>query len=221
MDRSTDEKRSATEKDKLSGTQLKLESHSTHNSVTHSPRFISTTARSDASVHVDSRGLHALKPNMTRNCSGSRRRSREAGGIGDMGPCNDTLVPDQSIRRHRLLAHTLPLKPSGSCHHMGSRWAFQRRIHLAIVTAHDKEAIFSSERTQGEEQNKQHVKCEHVCPRCRWTIRRFSKKFNESNSAQTCGSCDTCRNKKTEKEEPNRQGAGNSNCRGHMFLSAK
>ena len=50
MDRSTDEKRSATEKDKLSGTQLKLESHSTHNSVAHSPRFISTTARSDASV---------------------------------------------------------------------------------------------------------------------------------------------------------------------------
>ena len=74
-------------------------------------------------VHVDSRGLHALKPNMTRNCSRSRRSSREAGGIGDMGPCNDTLVPDQSIRRHRLLAPTHPLKPSGSCHHMGSRWA--------------------------------------------------------------------------------------------------
>ena len=74
-------------------------------------------------VHVDSRGLHALKPNMTRNCSRSRRRSREAGGIGDVGPCNDTLVPDQSIRRHRLLAPTHPLKPSGSCHHMGSRWA--------------------------------------------------------------------------------------------------
>ena len=74
-------------------------------------------------VHVDSRGLHALKPNMTRNCSRSRRRSREAGGIGDVGPCNDTLVPDQSIRSHRLLAPTHPLKPSGSCHHMGSRWA--------------------------------------------------------------------------------------------------
>ena len=74
-------------------------------------------------VHVDSRGLHALKPNMTRSCSRSRRRSRQAGGIGDVGPCNDTLVPDQSIRRHRLLAPTHPRKPSGSCHHMGSRWA--------------------------------------------------------------------------------------------------
>ena len=37
-------------------------------------------------VHVDSRGLHALKPNMTCNCSRSRRSSREAGGIGDMVP---------------------------------------------------------------------------------------------------------------------------------------
>ena len=46
-----------------------------------------------------------------------------AGCIGDMGPCIDTLVPDQSIRRHRLLAPTHPLKTSGRCHHMGSRWA--------------------------------------------------------------------------------------------------
>ena len=172
-------------------------------------------------VHVDSRGLHALKPNLTRNCSRSRRSSREAGCIGDMGPCIDTLVPDQSIRKHRLLAPTHPLKPSGSCHHLGSRWA-SSGVSIWPSSLHTTKRRYSRPKeTQGEEQNKQHAKCKHVCPRCRWTIRRFSKKFNESNSAQTCKSCDTCRNKKTEKEEPNRQGAGNSNCRGHMFLSAK
>ena len=61
-------------------------------------------------VQVDSPGLHALKPNMTRNCSRSRRRS-----IGDTGPCNDTLVPDQSIWRDKLLAPAHPQRPSGSC----------------------------------------------------------------------------------------------------------
>ena len=88
---------------------------------------------------------------------------------------------------------------------------FVRRIHLAIVTTHDKEAIFSSERTQGEEQNKQHAKCEHACPRCRWTTRRFSKKFNKSNSVQTCGSCDTCRNKNRERRTQS------SRCRKHQL----
>ena len=73
-------------------------------------------------VHVDIRGLHARRPNMTRNYSRSRHKSRQSGGIGDMGPCNDTLIPDQSIQKYKLLTPILPHRPSESCQHMGSRW---------------------------------------------------------------------------------------------------
>ena len=47
----------------------------------------------------------------------------ESGGHWDMGPCSDSLVPDQTIHRNRLIGPILPHRPSESCHHMGSRWA--------------------------------------------------------------------------------------------------
>ena len=62
-------------------------------------------------------------PNITRGYSRPRRRSRGPGGSWDMGPCNGTLVPAQSIQSNKLLAPILPQRPSESCHHMGSRWA--------------------------------------------------------------------------------------------------
>ena len=153
-------------------------------------------------VHVDSRGLNALKPNMTRNCSRSRRRSREAGGIGDMGPCNDTLVPDQSIRRHRLLAPTHPLKPSGSCHRMGSRWA-SSGVSIWPPSLHTTKRRYSRPKEHKEKSRTNNM--QSVSMRVQAVAGQYvgsQKKFNESNSAQTCGSCDTCRNKKQRKKNP-------------------
>ena len=108
-------------------------------------------------VQIDKRGLHALKPNMARKCFRSHRRSREIGGTGDTGPSNDILVPDQSIQRHGLLAPTLPQKPSGSCHHVESRWASS--IHLAIVTTQDKggDAVTRKKKKRGRTNNMQSV----------------------------------------------------------------
>ena len=147
-------------------------------------------------VHVDSRGLHALKPNMTRNCSRSRRSSREAGCIGDMDPCIDILVPDQSIRKHRLLAPTHPLKTSGSCHHMGSRWA-SSGVSIWPSSLHTTKRRYSSPKEHKEKSRTNNM--QSVSMRVQDVAGPYvgsQIKFNESNSAQTCGSCDTCRNKK-------------------------
>ena len=162
-------------------------------------------------VHVNIRGLHALKPNMTRNCSRSRHRSREAGGIGDMGPCSDTLVPDQSIHRNRPLAPILPHRPCESCHHKGSRWASSGGSIGHRHCTGQRGDIVVQKNTRTKEQNKQ--------PSCRWAICRFSR-----------GSVNQTRHRRavlatlaetTEKQEPNCQGVGNSHCLGHMFNLAK
>ena len=72
-------------------------------------------------VQIDRRGLHALEPITARNCYRSHRKSRVRGGrkffcrqdLGcpktrNLGPTNDTPIPDQSIRRRGPLLPILP-----------------------------------------------------------------------------------------------------------------
>ena len=109
---------------------------------------------------------------MTRNYFRSRRRSRESGGNWDMGPCNDSLLPAQSIHRNRLLASILPHRPSESCHHMGSGCASSG---VSIWYTGQRGGLVTRRKTRTKEQKKQHAKCEHACSSCCWALCRFSR----------------------------------------------
>ena len=53
---------------------------------------------------------------------------------------------------------------------------FQRRIHLGHRHYTGQRGdIVVPKNTRTKEQNKQHAKCEHACPSCRWTTRQFPK----------------------------------------------
>ena len=111
---------------------------------------------------------------MTRGCSRSRRRSRESGGSWDRSV--------HGIHVGLLKVATI-WDPAG----------FQRRIHLDIGTARDKEAILlftGTQRPKGRVNNAQSVTCVHKLSLGHMSI---FKKFSEQNSTQTSGPCDTCR----------------------------
>ena len=58
-------------------------------------------------------------------------------------------------------------------------------------------AVTRKKKKQGAGQ--QHAKCEHACPKLSLNNTSVLRKFNESKSPQTCGTCDTCRYKNRER----------------------